>query len=502
MFNARSSGALMHPTSLPGPFGIGDIGPRARRFAQWLTDAGQKWWQILPLQPTRTAGNENNCPYCSSFVHDRSPWLISPEDLVIDELVDASALSSVPSFPTGYVDFPAVMNWKGGVLTAAVRNFRGRRSDLASDFSDFCGRSSYLADSALFNALRDEHDGQPWPTWKEDVRDRDSLAMRRARDRLQQAIEDYCLVQFLFHRQWMSFKQFYTTLGLRTIGDIPIYVANNSAPTWSHRDQFLLDAAGRPTLVSGVPPDYFNSDGQLWGNPLYNWQRMAAMGYDWWIERVRHELSFVDVVRLDHFRGYEAYWAILAGETSAKNGRWVTGPSRDFLTKLFAALGEGKPIIAEDLGVIDEGVREFVRWSGLPCMRVLQFGFNEEGDNENAHLTHNHPQNCVVYTGTHDNDTSNGWYAGCTERERHHARTYLSTDGSNFNWTMIDAVFSSRGHTAIVPVQDYAGLGASARMNRPGIAEGNWGWRAEESMFTKALASHLLEVTRRHGRAH
>lgn len=501
MFNHRTAGVLLHPTSLPGSFGIGDLGPEAYKFADWLASAGQSWWQMLPLVPTSDYRAQGNCPYCSTYVLDRNWWLISPELLVTNDLLSPSMLSSVPGFPTDCVDFPRMMAWKRGILDEAARNFRRGHHDMSS-FAEFCRTHPFLDDSGLFEALSFDHDHRPWPSWGVDLRDRDGAAIHRARDRLRDAIEEYKVVQYLFWSQWQALRKHLKQLGIRTIGDVPIYVADNSFSTWNDRHLFRLDASGRPTEVSGVPPDYFNADGQFWGNPLYDWDRMAVDGFAWWVRRVRNELEYTDVIRLDHFRALKAYWVIKAGAASAKEGKWVEGPGQDFLNKLFTAIGGGTiPIIAEDLGVIDQGVRELVKWSSLPGMVVIPFGIEEKFDNDNPHLPHNHREHLVVYTGTHDNDTVVGWFGGCGEMVRHHTRTYFSTDGTDINWTIIRAAYASVGNTAIVPVQDVLGLGSSGRMNRPGIPTGNWGWRLEANALDPRLARKLRVLAAEHGRA-
>ena len=394
------------------------------------------------------------------------------------------------------------MRWKSEIIERAARNFRTRRRDLEPEYEAFCKQRPWLDDSALFLALRgEEHLGEPWPRWAVGLMDRDDVAISRAKERLHDTMEGWKLPQFFFHRQWLALRQCCKRQGVRMIGDLPIYVARNNVATWTNRSEFQLDQRGMPIAVSGVPADYFNPNGQFWNNPLYRWDQMRRNGYKWWIGRVQNELDYVDAVRLDPFRGFQAYWAIGSDKKRALDGEWIPGPSRDFLTALFQGLGGGDiPIIAEDLGEIDDPVRELVKWSGLPCMRVIQFGFNAEMDNNNTHLRHNHPKNCVVYTGTHDNDTAWGWYAGCGDSVRHHARVYMNSNGIHVNWDMVRQAYASEALTAIVPVQDGLGLGSDSRMNRPGFPYGNWEFRLEEPL-TAELGHRLLELVREYGRA-
>jgi 4-alpha-glucanotransferase len=411
-----------------------------------------------------------------------------------------------PPLPTGKINFPAVTEQKNLMLQAAVGRFKAR-ADLQDGFQAFRQAHLQLEDSALYSALR-KTICCPWTNWPDDLRDRKPEAIAAAKEIHRPEIEDHLIVQYLFDRQWKAWKKYCQELGIGIIGDVPIYVALDSAPVWLNRELFQLDRNGNPTVVSGVPPDYFNKDGQRWGNPLYRWDEIEKDGFVWWIQRIKHELDYVDVVRFDHVRGLEAYWEIEATEPSAKNGRWVQGPGIRFVQALRQALGGGPlPIIAEDLGDIDDGVRRFVRESGLPGMRVIQFGFG--GDTTNLHLPHNYPVNCVCCPGTHDNDTTVGWWsrkgADDTESiqiegERARVRAYLSTDGAEINWRMIEAVYGSKANTAIVPVQDLLGLGSEARMNIPGKANGNWEWQLLPDALTEELAARLRRLAVHHRR--
>ncbi len=491
---ARTAGILLHPISLPGA-GIGDAGDAALRFVDWLADAGLSWWQILPLVPTGEGGS----PYNGLSALGGNPLLVSPASLVREGLLAADEVDG-DGLPDDRVDFPAVARWKESLLRRAHASFRtGASPELREALEEMRRRAgAWLDDLTLFLALREAHGGRPWTQWEKGVRDRDSSALKRARAEHAGTIERHALAQLLFDREWRRLRAHARERGVRLIGDVPIFVAHDSADVWAHRDLFALDERGAPETVAGVPPDYFSATGQRWGNPLYRWDVLAERGYGWWRERFRRALEMVDVVRIDHFRGFESYWEIQASEETAIHGEWRPGPG----VPLFAALREelgGLPLIAEDLGIITPQVEALRDELGLPGMRVLQFAFGD--DEQNPHLPENYPRNAVAYTGTHDNDTALGWWKGSATAEEQAGLRRLTGGGTGeVGWDMIEVVFRSGADLAIVPLQDVLGLGSEARMNTPGTMEGNWAWRFREGALTPALAARLRELARESGR--
>jgi 4-alpha-glucanotransferase len=503
----RSSGILLHPTSLPGPFGIGDLGPEAYAFADFLEAAGQSLWQVLPLGPT----GYGDSPYACYSAFAGNTLLVSPEQLIADGLLTKGDLANLPEFQTERVDFEAVHKYKDAVLRNAFTSFkRNVDANVRDVFAEFCRRNaSWLDDYALFRALKDAHGGMAWNEWEPSVVRRDAAALEAARKELSEQIEAQKFYQFLFFRQWFALKADCNRRGIQLVGDIPIFVAHDSADVWTNPDQFKLNADGTPIVVAGVPPDYFSATGQLWGNPLYNWERMRADGFKWWIERVRATLETFDIARIDHFRGFAACWEIPGGDKTAERGRWVEAPGRELFTTIKGALGEPR-IIAEDLGVITPDVEALRDDFGFPGMRILQFSFSS--DTKNIDLPHNYHQNVVVYTGTHDNDTAVGWFSsvageGSTrdaqqiEREREFCLKYLSTKGKEIHWDFIRAVLASVANTAIIPLQDVLGLGTEARMNLPNSTEGNWAWRVTPGALTDEIAARLRALTELYGRS-
>jgi 4-alpha-glucanotransferase len=486
---ARSAGILLHPTSLPGPCGIGDLGPAAYTWVNALARARQGWWQILPLGPTGYGDSPYQC--FSAFAGNAN--LISPELLVRDGLLASSDLEDA-SWPADHVDYEEVVPYKAALTTRAWNNFRaGVAASLRPAFDDFRGRqSSWLDDFALFVALKDAHGGGSWFDWPEELVLRKPPALERARQQLAGAIELYRFRQFLFYRQWDALKQYAHEHGIRLFGDLPIFVAGDSADVWTHPQLFLLNERHRPAFVSGVPPDYFSATGQLWGNPLYDWKEHKRTHYAWWTARMRAELGRVDLVRLDHFRGFEAYWEVPAGEATAENGRWVKGPGGDLLNVLRQALG-GLPVVAEDLGVITPEVRDLRLQFDLPGMRILQFAFG--GALEKRFQPHRHERSTVVYTGTHDNDTTHGWYATLTEDEGRFFRAYAPSTDGDVSWDLIRLAWMSVADYAVAPLQDVLSLGSEARMNRPGVPAGNWRWRYRAEMLTDELLDRLAQFT-------
>jgi len=498
---ARASGILLHPTSLPGRFAIGDLGPAAFAFADFLAASGQSLWQVLPLGPT----GYGDSPYAGYSAFAGNTLLISPEKLLEQGLLTDVDLLNIPATSPPRVDFAAAHEIKEALLAKAFANYQHTTdTEFRSEFETFVEQSaSWLDDYATFRALKDAHDGKPWYEWEPPVAARTLEAVKRARAELRAQIEAQKFYQFLFFRQWLELKAYCNRHGIQIVGDVPIFVAHDSADVWTNPDQFKLNSDGTPIVVAGVPPDYFSKTGQCWGNPLFNWDRMLADGFKWWIDRVRAVLQLVDIARIDHFRGFAACWEIPGGDKTAEWGRWVEAPGRELFTAIRETLGE-LPIIAEDLGVITPDVEKLRDDFGFPGMRILQFAFSS--DTKNTDLPHNYHQNVVVYTGTHDNDTTVGWFNSVTgegstrtaeeiECERSFCLKYLRTDGKRIHWDFIHAVLASVANTAIVPLQDVLGLGSEARMNLPNSTSGNWLWRFNEKDLTDELASELRELT-------
>ena len=490
----RASGILLHPTSLPGPFGIGDLGPAAYAFVGFLEAAGQSLWQVLPLGPSGAGSS----PYACYSAFAGNTLLISPEQLVSDGLIAGEEIGA-PQCESERVDFDAVNKYKTSILRQAFANFElDADSKLKTAFSDFCRHGIYwLDDYALFCALKDTHDGAVWNKWEPALVRRDAAALETARRELGAEIEAQKFYQFIFYRQWFALKAECNQRGVKLIGDIPIFVAHDSADVWTNQDQFKLDEEGNPTVVAGVPPDYFSATGQHWGNPLYNWDRMIADGFQWWIQRIHAALETFDLARMDHFRGFAAAWEIPGEDTTAERGRWVEAPGRELFNAVRAELGE-LPIIAEDLGVITPDVESLRDNLNFPGMRVLQFAFSS--DAKNIALPHNYQQHLVGYTGTHDNDTTVGWFANLDSAQREFCLKYLNTAGDEIHWDLIRALFASVANTAIIPLQDVLGLGTEARMNLPNSTEGNWSWRVKQGALTSELADRLQSLTALYGR--
>ena len=491
----RSSGILIHPTSFPGPYGIGDLGPAAYRFIDFLAESGCKVWQVLPLGPT----GYGDSPYQCFSAFAGNPYLICPDVLLQQGLLVQGDLADMPVWPAGGVDFGALYGWKPGLLGRAFERFEsGSDAQLRADFDRFRQENAgWLEDFGLFMALKAANGGTPWNEWPEELRTRRPQALEQARTALAKAISPYVFAQFLFFSQWNALRDYAHGKGIQIIGDIPIFVAMDSADVWSHPELFYLDDAGRPTVVAGVPPDYFSPTGQLWGNPLYRWELHKQTGYQWWIERIRATLTTVDIVRIDHFRGFAGYWEIPGDAPTAETGRWVPGPAADLFDAIRAALGDDLPIIAEDLGVITPDVVELRDRFKLPGMKILQFAFSGP---DNVFLPDHFIENCVVYTGTHDNDTSLGWYRTTPPAEREFALKYLQVDGSDFAWDLIRAAWGSRAVFALAPIQDFLRLGTEARMNYPGQPAGNWTWRLAENDLSAALLAGIKALNSACGR--
>lgn len=499
----RSAGILLHPTSLPGPFAVGDFGPVTGAFLAWMARAGQSLWQVLPLNPT----GPGDSPYGGTSAFAGNPLLVSPERLVEDGWLAAGDLTGAPSSGPDAVDFAAAWAWKPGVLRAAWERFgRDASSEARRELERFRQareQRSWLSDWALFAAAKRARGGAAWLDWEPELAARESAALEDARRKLAGEIAFEEFVQFLFFRQWARVHADAREKGIEVLGDLPIYVAHDSADVWAHRELFALDAAGRPKTVAGVPPDYFAETGQLWGYPVYDWKANARRGYRWWIERLRANLRAADLVRIDHFRGFAAFWEVPAADTTAIGGRWVPGPGAALFTAARRAIARGGsgggalPLVAEDLGTIDEPVRKLLRTLGIPGMKVLQFAFSED---DSPNLPHRHPENAVVYTGTHDNDTTRGWAASLSPGERARFAAYAGGDGRDPAADLIRLAYSSVARRAVVPLQDVFGLGGEARMNTPGRGAGNWRWRARGADFTDARADALVRLAALTGR--
>jgi 4-alpha-glucanotransferase len=503
----RSSGILLHPTSLPGPFGIGDLGDEAYKFVDFLEASGQRLWQVMPLGPT----GFGNSPYASFSAFAGNTLLINPELLIKEKLLSKNDLKGAPRFPEDRVDFAHVIVFKKRLLARAFENYRrandARVREDMYNFSQFA--RDWLDDYALFRALQEAAGGASWDVWKPELAGRDPKALDRAREQLRDEIEAQKFYQYLFFKQWLELKAYCGKKRIKIIGDMPIFLAYDSADLWTYPELFKLDDEGRPVVVAGVPPDAFSKTGQLWGNPIYNWDRMREAGFDWWIKRVHAALQTVDIVRVDHFRGFAATYEIPAKDETAEHGKWVQVPGRE----LFAVLKQAfpsLPIIAEDLGTITPDVHELRDDIGFPGMRVLQFAFG--GDPRDTHLPHNYNQNTVVYTGTHDNDTVVGWFESKwqesessdeqedKENEADRALRYLNTDGREINWDFIRAAFASVADIAITPLQDVLGLGRAARMNLPASQKDNWAWRFKSGVLDEQLSCRLKDMTKLYAR--
>jgi 4-alpha-glucanotransferase len=491
----RSSGILLHPTSLPSAWGIGDLGASAYHFVDWLAKASQSLWQILPLGPT----GYGDSPYQCFSAFAGNPLLISLDKIFEEGLLDRQGLQTKPFFSDDTVDYAEVTNFKLPLLRQSFERVRsGAFPAQARAFDEFCAaEASWLDDYALFMALREQHEGANWDTWEYDIATRRPAALEHWRNKLADQIAMQKYLQCLFFSQWRQVMAYAHERGIRIIGDTPIFVAYNSADVWAHPDLFYLDADGHPTVVAGVPPDYFSETGQLWGNPLYRWDRMAETGYAWWVARIKATLDLVDIVRLDHFRGFEAYWEVPADEPTAVHGRWIKGPGAALFETFERMLGE-LPIIAEDLGLITPPVVELRDRFNLPGMKILQFAFSSDADD--PYLPHNYTRNCIVYTGTHDNDTTLGWFNTRGDAEREAVLCYLNRDGSDICWDMLRLAFASVADVAVVPLQDVLRLGNEARQNMPGRLGGNWAWRFRAEALTPELAQRLREVTTTYGR--
>lgn len=497
--NRRGSGILCHITSLPSSYGIGDLGPAAYRFADFLCQSGQSYWQILPLTPTDP--EFDNSPYHSVSAFAVNPLLISPDLLMEEGLLDREDVDPAPSFDPGKVDYEAVIEFKSRLFEKAFHNFKKNSSQ--GEFHSFCAQDqSWLEDFALFRVLQSQFQGHTWKDWPSEIKNRDSGTLRNLKEKFRENMEKEKFLQFMFLRQWKALKDYCHQKMVHIIGDIPIYVDYHSVDVWSHPELFKLDENQKPRAVAGVPPDYFSKTGQLWGNPLYDWDRHRKNGYKWWLDRIGHNLTLYDLTRIDHFRGFVGYWEVPASEKTAMNGKWMEAPAVDFFSRAgqrFHCL----PIIAEDLGVITPDVREVVRLFDFPGMKVLLFAFGEDFS-MHPYLPHTYEKNCAAYTGTHDTNTVRGWFANeASEEDKERLFKYLGrrVDEDQVHWAFIRLALSSVANTAIIPLQDILGLGEEDRMNRPACGKGNWKWRVSPQQFQKISSQELLKMTQTYGRA-
>jgi 4-alpha-glucanotransferase len=503
MIFPRCSGILLHVTSLPGPHGIGDLGESAHQFVDFLAESGQTIWQVLPVSPT----GYGDSPYQCFSAFAGNPLLIDLMKLQEQGRLEPEDLAAVSRLPADYVDYAKVIDLKLALLRKAARHFFINAGDSDSRlFNAFCeGNAWWLDDYALFMAGKDAHQGVVWTEWDSGFAHRDPTALSQWRAKLSAEIEVNKFAQFEFFRQWEDLKSRCGRNGIRIMGDIPIYVAHDSADVWAHREMFQLDEVGRPTVMAGVPPDYFSATGQLWGNPIYRWDVLARSGYRWWIDRFRASRRLFDMVRLDHFRGFEAYWEVPSDASTASGGKWVKGPGRELFEVLQKELKE-LPVVAENLGVITPGVESLRQEFGFPGMSLLQFAFGNDPQGP-SFRPHNYARELAAYTGGHDNDTTVGWWTStgvgestrtpediCKERE--FTKSYLGFENDPIHWVFIRAVMASVAAIAIVPLQDVLGLGSEARMNLPGTVSGNWKWRYRENALTGDIKKKLGELTR------
>lgn len=487
----RKAGILLHPTSLPGKYRIGTLGKECKKFIDFLEKSKQSLWQVFPLGPT----GYGDSPYQCFSAFAGNPYLIDLENLVELGLLSEEEIKVCYSEEDEYVDYGKLYELKNPLLEKAY----DKRNLLLDEFNMFKKEnSSWLDNYALFISIKNHNNGASWDIWDKDIKFRKAEAIKRYERLLERQIDTQKFIQFLFFRQWKEIKQYANAKNIEIIGDIPIFVAFDSADAWANTDIFLFDHDLKPCCVAGVPPDYFSATGQLWGNPLYNWDKMKETGYKWWIERIKANLSTCDIIRIDHFRGFESYWEIPYGEETAINGKWVKGPGIDFFNKLKEVFGKLN-IIAEDLGILTDDVVKLKENAGLPGMKILQFAF--DGDMTNDYLPHNFEKNCVVYTGTHDNDTTQGWYNSLNDNERNRVKSYINNwDDAGIVWNLIRLAHESVAKFSIIPMQDYLCLDSRARINTPGVSVGNWMFRMKENAMSDELACSIAQLTNYYGR--
>ena len=482
----RSAGILLPIFSLPSDYGIGSLGKEARAFADFLHAAGQSWWQILPVGPT----GEGNSPYTSMSTFAGNPLFIDLDLLAADGLLDRSDLTAAKVPAGDQIEYNALHKTREALLRKAFRRAKGKEDKEVRTFTE---RNPWAREYALYRAAKTHFDGKPWYDWPDEaLRRHESAAVERWREKLAEEVSFHTYIQYWFFTQWESLKQYANSLGIQIIGDLPIYVSLDSSDVWAEREQFLLDGEGKPSKVAGVPPDYFSEDGQLWGNPLYDWAAMKRDGFGWWIRRVEGASKLFDAIRIDHFRGLESYWAVPAESDTAKVGQWEKGPGMDLL-RVLTSWFSGTTYIAEDLGILTDAVHDLRNESGLPGMKVLEFAFSGP---DNAYLPHNYQPHCICYTGTHDNDTAVGWYTHATEEEKKFAKSYLGADDAeSARRALLRVGQGSVAELFVAQLQDYLGLGSESRINVPGVAEDNWCWRLRPGMTTPALAEEIRELT-------
>jgi 4-alpha-glucanotransferase len=510
MLQKRKSGILLHISSLPSPFGIGDLGPDAYKFAEFLKKSAQRVWQVLPLTPTRV--QNGNSPYSSPSAFAGNQLLISPVLMMRDGYLSSSDIEDIPGFPDDRVDYRLVVRFKEKLFKKAFNRFVLKKNG-DYNYSRFCEENAFwLKDHALFEAIGARLGSNAWNRWPQPLRDRKRDALKEAERGLKDQIEEVMFAQYLFFKQWFALKNYCKSLEIQMMGDIPLYIHHASSDVWAHPEFFKLTKLKTPRFVSGVPPDYFSRNGQLWGNPIYNWERLKSDGYSWWVKRIEHNLRLFDWLRLDHFRGFAGYWEVSANQETARKGKWVKGPGEEFFNTLldsFSCL----PFVAEDLGHITPDVRELRDRFGFPGMRILQFAF-DHGPSSDLHKPHNYPENCVAYTGTHDNQTLMGWILNengeSSEGEKQYSRAienalrYVGHRGPvdrEVRWEFVRALMVSRASLVILPMQDVLGLSGEGRMNRPSVPEGNWEWRMVESDSMGKACEKLLEMTELYGRS-
>ncbi len=485
----RNAGVLAHPTSFPSPYGIGDLGQSAYDFIDFLKESGIRLWQVLPLGPT----GYGDSPYQSFSSYAGQPLIISPDLLKKDGLLAEEDLKDIPDWGEDKVDYGWVLIYKTELFGKAFKNFQKLLSENETEekaYSDFvCKNADWLEKYALYMAIKDKNGGCSWLEWDDEEKDLLPSEMPQMALKYKERIDYYKFIQYEFFKQWSALREYAHENEIYIIGDIPIFVSMDSADAWAYKEIFQLDETGHPTDVSGVPPDYFSETGQLWGNPLYDWDYLKEHNYSWWIDRIKHQLTLVDFIRIDHFRGFEAYWAVPADEETAVNGEWIKGPGADLFNAIRASLGTDLPIFAEDLGVITDEVAALRDEFKFPGMRILQFGF--DGVEDSTFLPHNFVENSLCYTGTHDNDTTLGWYNTLSEEAKKKLADYTGYEGDNPSWNLIRVCLASVSKYAIIPVWDLLSLGSEARINTPGKASGNWQWRYKKGDLSEDLSKKL-----------
>ena len=493
----RTSGILLHPTSIPSPYGIGDMGIEAYEFIDFLQKSGQHLWKTLPLTPT----GFGDSPYQSFSAFAGQPLIISPAYMAELELLKEEDLADCPAGDGKFVDYGTIIPWKTKILKLAFEGFQKTKdAELLEEYEAFLKENAFwLEDYALFMSCKEKHNGQNWLSWEEEYRRPTKAVKTKMKAEFAEDMKYYYFVQFMFFKQWTALRYYANAKGVKIIGDMPLFMSLDSADVWANQELFQLDTKGYPLAVAGVPPDYFSATGQLWGNPLYDWKAHKKENYKWWVSRISNQLKLADYVRIDHFRGLDEYWSVPAGEETAMNGKWEAGPKEDLFLAIEKELGKGLPIIAEDLGTITQEVRDLRDRFNLPGMKILQFGF--EATDESSFLPHQFKTtNCVCYTGTHDNDTTKGWYETAPEYAKDKVRCYMNTDGSSIHWDFLRTCFGTVAAYAIVPLQDVLGVGKEGRMNTPGVAAKNWAWRYEKGVLSDGLAEGLRRTTRLYGR--